>query len=226
MAMLALVGTMPVLADTVTYNFGGVSAGASPAGSPPWVQAVFSDNGQPANTVQLTLNAGNLTGSEFVSSWYFNLNPSLDPTLLTFTQSGSTGSFTDPTVKTGANGFKAGVDGKFDVLVGFNVTGGISDEFTSGDSVTFTITGIGPLTAGDFDQLSTCASGGAQYLAAADIDSISDNDGYGWINPDSAILDDRQQAVPDSSATAGLLGAAVIAMAVLSRKVQIRSSLR
>ena len=72
-AGVALVGVISTSASTLTYNFGAVSDGTSPAGAPPWLQAVISDAGLPPNTVNLTLNAGNLTGNDFVSSWYFNL---------------------------------------------------------------------------------------------------------------------------------------------------------
>src|SRR3569833_2364898 len=145
-AAVTAAGMLNAAASSVTYDFGQVSGGSAPAGTPPWVQAVFSDAGMPADTVQLTLSAGNLAGSAYVSCWYFNIDSLLDPTALQFTGAGSSGSFTAPAISTGANGFKAGSDGKFDILFAFSSTGDDSTRFTSGDSVTFTITGIGGLT--------------------------------------------------------------------------------
>lgn len=217
---MLLGGILPLSADTVTYNFGDLSGGTAPIGAPPWLQAVFTDTGLPANTVQLTVTAGNLVGSEFVSCWYFNLNPSMDPTALSFSVAGSSGSFTDPTVQTGANAFKAGPDGKYDVLLGFSTAN--AGRFTGGDSITFTITDPSGLTADDFDQLGTAAGGSGPYTSAAHVQSIGDNDGSAWINPSSTLLGNNDQlpAVPDRSTTISLLGASLIAIEILRRTVR------
>jgi hypothetical protein len=219
-----LVGALPVLADTVTYDFGSVSSGGTPAGKDPWVQATFTDAGMPAGTVQLTLNAGNLSGSEFVSGWYFNLNPGLDPTALTFTSSGSSGSFTAPAISTGTDGFKAGPDGKFDVLFGFSTAN--SGQFTSGDSMTLDISGIGGLTANDFNWLSTCAGGNGLYSSAAHIQSIDGSDSSAWVNPTSTLLQNESldRPVPDNSTTIMLLGASLLVIEVMRRKLRIQAA--
>ena len=223
-AAVSLAGVLSASASSVSYNFGAVSDGTAPAGSPPWLQAVISDTGMPANTVNLTLTAGNLTGSDFVTCWYFNLNPSLDPTQLAFTVSGSSGSFTGPSVQTGANGFKAGPDGKYDVLLGFASTGNDSTRFTSGDSISFNITGISGLTIGDFGWLSTSASGGGAFVSAAHVISGDDS---GWINPVSTFRQnaDTAPSVPDGATTVLLLGASLTAMAGF-RRMQLRHAAR
>jgi hypothetical protein len=220
-AVALLVGVLPASASTVTYDFGQLSGGTAPAGSPPWISAVFSDSG--ANTVQLTLNAANLVGTEYVSCWYFNFNPGLDPTSLSFTPTGSSGSFTSPSVQTGANGFKAGPDGKYDILLTFSSVG----QFSGGDSITFTITGLSGLTATDFDQLSTQAGGSGSYSSAAHIQSIAPGDATAWINPTATtVLGNAQTApaVPDGSVTIVLLGASLLAVEAMRRKMQVRSS--
>src|SRR6266481_855639 len=74
-------------ASSITYDFDHTFSGVSPAGPTPWLTAVFSDSG--ANSVQLTLAAPGLTGSEFVKQWYFNLNPALNASQLNFTPAGS-----------------------------------------------------------------------------------------------------------------------------------------
>jgi hypothetical protein len=222
---LSATSALSVSASTVGYNFGQVSGGTTPAGSPPWLQAVFTDTGLPANTVNLTLSAGNLSGSDFVTCWYFNLNPSLNPTELNLTVSSSTGSFTAPSVQTGANGFKAGPDGKFDLLFGFASTGDDSTRFTSGDSLTFTITGISGLTADDFSWLSTSAGGSGAYSSAAHIESGSPIVSA-WVNPTSTLVQNAETApaVPDGATTIVLLGASLIAIESFRRKMQFRSA--
>lgn len=212
-------GLLPLSAATVTYNFGDVSAGTAPAGTAPWLQAVFTDAAMPANTVQLTLSAGNLVGTEFVSNWYFNLNPALDPTALSFSLSGS-----NPSVQTGKNAFKAGPTGKYDLLLGFS-TANDGSRFGSGDSLTITITGngIGGLTASDFDFLCTAAGGGGPYTAAAHIQSIDPGGKSGWINPSSTVLTPSDQQVPDGSETAVLLGISLLVIEGLRRQMKARS---
>ena len=210
------VGALPLNASTVTYDFGQVSGGATPGGNPPWLQAVFTDNGQPSGSVQLTLTAG-LVGSEYVSGLYFNLNPSLNPTSLSFSPSGS-----NPSIQTGANAFKAGPDGKYDLLLGFSTA--VGSRFGNGDSLTLTISGIG-LTANDFNYLSTAAAGCSPYASAAHIESIDPGDLTGWINPTATFFSpsDRQgPSVPDGSATILLLGGALLGIECLRRAAQYR----
>lgn len=219
-AVVSVVGVLNSSASSVSYDFGAVSGGATPAGTPPWVSAVFSDAG--ANTVSLTLSAGGLSQGSFVSCWYFNLNSSLDPNSLNFTVSGTTGTFTDPTLMTGANGFKAGPDGKFDILFGFATTGDDSALFGSGDSLTYTISGISGLTADDFNQLSTSASGSGAYASAAHVQPGSaDASCPAWINPTTTSLLDNattQGSVPDASSTIALLGTSLVGIGILRRK--------
>lgn len=219
-------GVLSTAASSVTYDFGQVSSGSAPAGSPPWVQASFSDVGMPADTIQLTLSAGNLAGSSYVSCWYFNVDSLLDPTALQFTAAGSAGSFTGPTISTGANAFKAGPDGKFDILFAFNSAGDDSTRFGNGDSLTFNITGISGLTVQDFNQLSTSAGGVGAYASAAHIQSA---DYSTWINPSTTTQvqgnadDAPQRTVPDASATIALLSASLAGVEMLRRKLRTNS---
>jgi hypothetical protein len=222
-AAVSAAGVLSSAASTVTYDFGQVSGGSTPGGAPPWVQAVFTDAGLPANTVQLTLSAGNLSSSSYVSCWYFNLDPTLDPTALNFSVAGSTGAFTGPTVATGANGFKAGPDGKYDIMFAFSSTGDDSTRFSSGDSLTYTITGISGLTADDFNWLSTSAGGSGAYYSAAHVPS-TDASCPAWINPSTTTqilgnADDRVN-VPDVSTTIALLGVSMAGLGALRRKLQ------
>ena len=225
-AAVSAAGVLNATASTVTYDFGQVSGGATPAGTPPWVQAVFSDVGMPADTVQLTLTAGNLAGSAYVSSWYFNVDPTLNPSALSFAAGGSTGSFTGPTITTGPNGFKAGPDGKFDVLFAFTSTGDDSTRFTSSDSVTYTISGISGLTADDFNWLSTSAGGSGQYSSAAHIESGS-VDCPAWVNPSTTQIlgnADDQHSVPDASTTIMLLGVSLAGIESMRRKLKVQAA--
>ena len=229
-AAVSAAGILSSAASTVSYDFGQVSGGSAPAGTPPWIQAVFTDTGMPADTVQLTLTAGNLAGSSYVSCWYFNIDPTMNPTALSFTQTSSAGSFTGPTVMTGANGFKAGPDGKFDILFAFSSTGDNSTRFTGGDSVTFTITGISGLTADDFNWLSTMSGGSGAYDSAAHVEpGTQEPICPAWINPTTTQVlgnfdDSNPNGVPDASATISLLGVSLAGIAAFRRKLQSRAA--
>jgi hypothetical protein len=225
-AAVSAVGVLNSAASTVTYDFGEVSGGPTPAGTPPWVEASFSDLNMPADTVQLTLTAENLAAGSSVSCWYFNVNSLLVPTSLQFTQTGSTGSFGGPTISTGANAFKAGPDGKFDILFAFNSTGDDSSLFTSGDSVTFTITGISGLTVQDFNELSTSAGGVGAYTSAAHIESAP-SDCPSWVNPSLTTQiqgNADTRSVPDASSTIALLSASLVGIGAFRRKLKSRAA--
>lgn len=144
-------------------------------------------------TVLLTITNVQLAAGEFVAGnggganggLFFNLNPGLNVSNLTFTLNSSSGSFTTPTINTGTDGFKADGDGYYDIQFDF-ATGG-SGRFSGNDSITCTITGIPTLTAGDFAYPSLSAGGSGPFDAAAHVQGL-----YGgsstWIEPGQTII--------------------------------------
>jgi len=147
------------------------SGATPPAGPSPWLRATF-DDGDITGNVTLTMEDLNLTDTEFVSEWYFNLDPVLNLTNLTIdfydVQSG--------TVSTGTDSFKADGDGLYDILFSFPTSG---DRFGDGESSTWTFT-LDGLTANSFDFLSLPDGGHGPYPTAAHVQGIAG--GYsGWI---------------------------------------------
>jgi hypothetical protein len=150
----------------------------------PWLTAQFADG--PSGSVIVTLTASHLTGGEFVDGlrdgigndgWYLNLDPRLDPTLLTFSSPVKTGSFGDPMVNKGADAYKADGDGYYDILVSFPAGNVGDDRFGPAESCQFTVTygGTGSLTPSSFDYLSTSKKGQDKqdgYLSAAHVQGI------------------------------------------------------
>jgi MYXO-CTERM domain-containing protein len=165
-------------ADIVTYGacieFSGNDA-RPPEGTPPWLTATFNDHGTPGS-VDLLLEATNLTDSEHVKQWLFNLDPALDPNDLVFSEPIVTGTFTDPIIDTIANAFMANGDGYFDIQVGFDEADGGDRRFGVGETAQYTITGILTLTASSFDFLSYCDGGQGQYPMAAHVGGIGPDD--------------------------------------------------
>jgi hypothetical protein len=169
-AYLAPSATAGMLTIELDEEFSGAS---EPAGTAPWLTAEFNDGGG-MGSVTLTLTS-HLTDVEFVSGWYFNLDPDpdLDPDDLAFAHvSGPAASSID----TGSDGFKADGDGFFDFV--FNWSNG---AFGAGDETVYTISGIASLTALSFDFGSVGGNNGS-FWSAAHVQGIGD-DGQdsGWI---------------------------------------------
>ena len=164
---------------------------ASPGGTQPpaWLSATFDDEDSPGEVI-LTLTATNLMVSEKVEGWYFNLDPNLDPGLLTFSDPNKTGSFDDPNVSVSTNDFMADGDGYFDILILFETADGGTRSFGQGDAVEYTIGGIASLTAGSFEFISFPNGGDGQYITVAKVQGI-DGDDSGWVTipePSSIVL--------------------------------------
>jgi hypothetical protein len=165
-----------VISYNLTTEFSGATA---PVGPSPWATATIDDSFGGANTARLTMTAVNLTGSEFIAGWYFNLNPALNPTSLTFNQISSGATVTS--VNTGVNAFQADGDGTFDILFNFSNAAG-AGRFNDNESVVYDITYTSALTAADFDFGSAPGGGNGTWRTAAHVQGIGTNaQGSGWI---------------------------------------------
>ena len=191
---LITLAAAPANATLLTFNYDNeFSGGNAPEGPDPWLTAVFNDdpdnNGSVDTAVRLTLSGSGLTDGEFVSLWYFNLNPAYSPTLLTFTNV-DVSDVGSVSVSKGPDAFKADGDGLYDFLFTIS-TAPPNTRFTSGDSLVFDIGGIGGLTALDFDYLSTPDGGHGPFLSAAHVQGIGPSNGLsGWINPTTSDIGD------------------------------------
>ncbi|KKN92725.1 hypothetical protein LCGC14_0204680 [marine sediment metagenome] len=187
------------------------SGGSLPAGAGPWLKATFDDEDTPGS-VELTLEVLNLVADEFVSKWYFNLNSSLDPKDLTFSDPLKIGLFDDPKINLDADGWNVAGSGRYDIEMAFATSnqGSGAERFGVGESASFTITGIATLTASSFDLTSTGGGNGA-YPVAAHVQAINGDDG-GWTSAPAAVPE---------PATLGLL---TIGSLVMLRRRRARSN--
>jgi hypothetical protein len=199
------------LATVISYGanseFSGAQAPAS--ATTPWIEVSFDDHGG-VGSVDFTLTAPNLTGTENVEEFYMNLDPSLYGLLpLSFGGLVKGGSFDTPSISQGIDGYKADGDGEYDIKFGFTPGGNVSKTFTTGDSLKYTITGTG-LTAASFAFLSTPAGGhGPFYFAAHSQNTTGQGSGgSGWIT--------GPEIVPEPSAA--LLGTLACLGAVFFRR--------
>ncbi|MHC4562605.1 MAG: PEP-CTERM sorting domain-containing protein [Planctomycetota bacterium] len=174
--VLLVAATAP--GSVMTYGLDHEFSGATePEGPGPWLTMMLDDGDTPGS-VTFTLATTSLTETEFVSLWYVNVDPALDATSLIFSETGSAGTFTAPSITVDPGQFSAaGADG-FDIEFDF-ANGGASKRFTAGDSVTYTVTGIPTLTVGSFTFQSDLSESG-QYVSAAHVQGIQD-EYSGWI---------------------------------------------
>jgi hypothetical protein len=187
----ASLAARPASAATVTFNLDREFSGATPpAGTSPWVTATVNDLA--ANTVSLTISTANLTGTEFLDSFYFNTTLVTDSAFPSFSIAQSAvDSAPSATVFqntgldfSGGSSFKADGDGSFDFKLIFpNSPPG--DRFVSGLSAVFTISATG-LDATDFIDLSRPPNSppnpNKNLYVAAHIQSIGANgNDSGWI---------------------------------------------
>lgn len=168
-------------AGTLQYDLNTLISGTSPGGTLPWVSATFIDVS--TNNVQLTMTANNLTGTQFISGFYFNLDSGLNPSLLSFTP--GTNPVGSTAITQGTDCCKADGDGyyafRFDFTTANNPMG---DRFQPGESVVYNITYTGPgsIDVNSFNFLSSPGGGTGNYKVAAHIQGINGDDSTsGWV---------------------------------------------
>jgi len=182
-ALLAAVVAVPAQAATVTFEYTQSFGAVSPDGPAPWATAVFDDGGS-LGSVTLTMSVAASVNLAAVTEMYFNLDPALDPTSLLFARTDGTGpTAANTSIQTGVDNFQADGDGQYDILFDFPPPPGQqAARFNAGEFVTYDITGIGSLTADDFNFFATPGGGFGPYLSVARFQSTGpDQEGSDWV---------------------------------------------
>jgi hypothetical protein len=214
-ALLFAASAASVQAASVTFNYTQSFGAVPPDGPAPYATATFDDFGG-VGSVQLTMQVAPTVGEADVTGMYFNLDPSMDPTTLSFTRDSGTGpSAADTTISTGIDGFKAGGDGLYDILFDFPPPPGLNGaSFNAGEDLVYTITGTG-LTASSFNFFGTPGPGDGNpgpYLSVARFQSTG---------PDPFDGSDFVGAVPVPAAV-WLFGSGLLGIAGIARRKKTR----
>ncbi len=198
-------------AGTLSLNYTESFGAVPPDGPTPYANSFFDDAGVGVG-VTLTMTVAATVVDADVTSVYFNLDPSLDPTLLSFLRvSGSGPIASDTTITTGVDFEMADGDGFYDIFFDLPAPPGNQDtRFNAGEDLVYdiTYTGVGSLTASSFNFLATPAGGAGPFLSVVRFQDTGpkqkDSD---WIGA----------VVPEPS-TAALMILGVIALLPIARR--------
>ncbi|HEX4343708.1 MAG TPA: hypothetical protein VH255_09970 [Verrucomicrobiae bacterium] len=197
-------------AATDTFTLDTLYAGTSPGAATPWLSASITD--VKPGTVLMSLTANNLSGSEYVSSWDFNLSTALSASSLNIVKTNLGSGTVNGTIVKGNNTINSGGAGNFDFGFDF-ATSGIG-AFTDGDTLVFLITGISGLNAASFNYLSQ----GGSFYTAATINGLTSISRYcGSSSTDGKVGDNTNNNPAPEPATMAIMGS-FVALGVFLKK--------
>jgi hypothetical protein len=205
MFSLILLFATSIQAATLEFDYT-VSFGTDPVGTYPAATAVFDDENTEGSVI-LTFTVGDI-GDADITQIYFNLDPTLDATLLTITELDTSATVVND-ILLGNDLYQADGDGDFDILIDLSTVS--TETLSANETITFLIEGT-DLTADSFDFWSV-NSPTSSYLSAIKVqstDSVSnplpDTDGSDWVG------------VVPVPAAAWLFGSALLGMVGVARR--------
>jgi hypothetical protein len=192
-------------ASTLTFDFATTYSNTTlPGGPAPWLTATFNDaTASAGNDVRLTLTAGGLTGSEFISNVYFNLNPAINPFDVQSTLISQPVN-TVEAIAIGPNFFSAGPDGSYDIRIAFNTAECCRLNDNETVVLDFNLT-TGTLSANSFNFPSSPGGTSGPFFAAAHLQGIVGGAGSTWIADSDGGAGDCPGCVPIGTANGGVI---------------------
>ena len=181
-AALWLLCTDSAIAATVEFGLDfEYTGGREPAGDPPWLTASFESTNSAPNQVRLVIDTFGLQDPEFVSSWFFNLDPELNAEYLSFNFTGGTGRRAEEIFSENDSRNSDDLLGKgFDIEMTWLTSTG--SRFMADKFLIYTITYLDAenpddmITASSFNFLNQGA-----LLTAAHVRGIQPDEGESWI---------------------------------------------
>lgn len=202
--LMALANPAQAASSTYYLDYPFSAGSVAPSGAGPWLSVTTTDLG--VDLVELKFTAA-LTGAEKVKDWLLNLDPTLDPTSLVFTNILPNVGYVLPTISLGTDAHMGDGSGKYDIKLSFLTSGFPTQTFDQADSLTYQVSYSGPgsIDASSFHYLSTGGGEGAFRSAAHVLATPAGGEGSAWIAP-----------VPETST--GVLGMLGVGLACISRR--------
>jgi hypothetical protein len=202
---ISCVGVLCSTVHAATYQLETIfsDVAEAPAGNGPWL--TFSST-KMKEVVKVEFQA-NLTGSEFVSEWYINLDPALEPRNLVFSNPIKTGDFDLPTLAIALDANKADGDGFYDIKLIFSTKS--RDRFDASEKLSYEVSYLGgELEQTSFSFLSEPGGGSGPFVMAAHIEgTLGKSQGSAWVS-----------AVPEPSTAIYTLVATGICLSIRRRR--------
>jgi hypothetical protein len=168
----AIASAGPAAADTITLST--EFSGATAASGAPKITFTQLDS----DTVRITMDLANLSGTEKASKWFINTSFALSESNFAFVSGSSSTVDVDNTWNTNDNAFKADGDGYFDVRFDFPTSG---DLFGDNETVVWDVTATG-ISVSTFLLGSAPGGGNGTWMSAAHIQGIgADGEDSGWM---------------------------------------------
>jgi len=178
--------SLQATAASVAFEYDQSFGAVTPDGPAPYATAIFDDGGS-AGSVTLTMSVSDFVGGADITAMYFNLDPLLDSTSLSFSRTGGDGPTEANTdIQLGENAFRADGADFYDILFDFPPPpGNQAARFNAGETLVYDISGIVGLTALDFNFFGSPAPGAGNpgpYLSVARFQSTGiDGEGSDWV---------------------------------------------
>jgi PEP-CTERM motif len=153
-------------ASSISFTLDFTFSGTPPSGAP----TVTVDDGGGVGSATVTINAGGLSGTEFMDDIYLNYAGDLSSLSASYVSGVMANS-----VSFGTDAFKADGDGFYDVLIDYPPPpGGAAFTFGAGEMSSYLFTGAG-LTANLFNVPSLCdqGCGNGSFFAASHVQAIA-----------------------------------------------------
>jgi hypothetical protein len=201
---------MQLSADQVVLDYSIAYSGPNPAAAAPWLRATLTDTTyNSANSVFLRIEGIGLSGTEFASTWAFNLVSSIDPGSVSFTEVARANYNGSSTPQAGSqNGVNAG--GGFKLDFDLNLPTSQANRFGAGSMLTYRLDRTGGINI--YDLLVTATSGGSgSAVSVAHIQALDGGNSV-WVSAGDSFT---ATPVPEPSTyAAGVAMAAIGAWTV------------
>lgn len=208
-AAISLAADQAVLDYSIAYT------GGTPAAPAPWLRATLIDTTyNSSDSVFLRIEAIGLSGSEFVSTWAFNLTSSIDPGTVSFTEV-SRQNYLGSSVPQAGSQNRVNGGGGFKLDFDLNLPTSQGSRFGAGSVLTYRLDRAGGLNI--YDLLVAATSGGnGSSMSVAHIQALDGGDSV-WVSAGDSFT---ATPVPEPSTYAA--GVAMAAIGAWTARRQLK----